>query len=216
MELSKALSLYFIPDKEIGLGRDEIFQTIEAIKGGATAIQLRVKKRVDLEFYQIGLEMRRITKENNVLFIVNDRLDIAMAINADGVHLGKEDLPISVVKKLVSEDFIIGASVSNEEEAIKAQREGAGYLAVSSIFPTTSKNNVEVVGIETLAKIVEITSLPVIGIGGINLENVEQVLLAGACGVSVISAIASKDDILKATFEFKKKIIQFLKEGSIK
>lgn len=216
MELTEALRLYFIPDREIGLGRDEVFQTVEAIKGGSTAIQLRAKKLKDLEVYKIGLEMRKVTKENNVLFIVNDRVDIAIAVGSDGVHLGKEDLPISVARKLTPKEFVIGASVSNEEEAIRAQIEGADYLAVSAIFPTTSKDDVDAVGIEVLKKIVASTNLPVIGIGGINLENLEQVINTGVSGVSIISAIASREDIKEATFEFKRKIIKTLKGDEFK
>ncbi len=216
MELRERLRLYFIPDKEIGLGRDLVFQALEAIKGGATAIQLRAKKMKDVDIYKIGLEMRKVTAQNNVLFIVNDRVDIALATEANGVHLGKDDLPVSIARKLTPKNFIIGASVSNVDEAIKAQNEGADYLAVSSVFPTTSKDDVNAVGIEALKKIVKSTDLPVIGIGGINLDNLDKVLNAGACGVAIISAIAAKEDIISETLAFKQRIMKILKGDELK
>ena len=216
MGLRENLKLYFIPDKEIGHGRDLVFQALEAIKGGATTIQLRAKKMKDIDIYKIGLEMRKVTAENNILFIVNDRVDIALATEANGVHLGKDDLPISIARKLTPKNFIIGVSVSNIEEAIKAQSEGADYLAVSSVFPTTSKDDVDAVGIETLKKIVKSTDLPVIGIGGINLNNLEQVLYAGACGVAIISAIAAKEDIAIEALAFKQSIMKILKGDELK
>jgi len=200
------LILYVIPDVKIGLGRSHVELAEEALKGGATVIQLRDKEKSGRELYSIGLELRKITNKHGAKFIVNDRLDIALATGADGVHLGTEDLPISIARKIAGKNFIIGASVSSIDEAIKAEKDSADYLSVQSIFPTTSKEDVKTVGLEMLKKVINTTSLPVIAIGGINTSNVCEVINKGVKGVAVISAIVSKTDVKKATEELKRKI----------
>lgn len=200
------LRLYVITDEKIGLGRSHSILAEEALKGGATVIQLRDKEKSGRELYRIGLKIRELTRQYRALFIVNDRLDIALAVGADGVHLGTEDLPISVVRRMTSKNFIIGASVSSPEEALLAEKEGADYISAQSIFETSSKENVKVIGIEGLKSIIRVSSLPVIGIGGINKENVKDVIKAGAKGVAVISAVVSKEDVRGATEELRKLI----------
>jgi thiamine-phosphate pyrophosphorylase len=209
------LSLYVITDEKIGLGRSHIFLAEEALKGGATVIQLRDKGKTSRELYNIGLKMREITRRYNALFIVNDRLDIALGVEADGVHLGMEDLPISVARKIARKDFIIGASVTSCQEAILAEKEGADYISVQSIFLTSSKDNVGVIGIEGLKEIINISKIPVIAIGGITLENVEEVLRCGVKGVAVISAVVSKEDVKKATSELKGIIRRYVDLDSV-
>jgi len=200
------LTLYVIPDVKIGFGRSHVELAEETLKGGATVIQLRDKEKSGRELYSIGLELRKLTNKHGAMFIVNDRLDIALATGADGVHLGTKDLPISIARKIAGKNFIIGASVSSIDEAIKAEEDGADYLSVQSIFPTTSKEDVKTVGLELLKKIIDSTSLPVIAIGGINTDNICKVIKKGAKGVAVISAIVSKPDVKKATEELKRKI----------
>lgn len=200
------LRLYVITDEKIGLGRSHSILAEEALKGGATVIQLRDKEKSGRELYRIGLKIRELTRQYRALFIVNDRLDIALAVGADGVHLGTEDLPISVVRRMTSKNFIIGASVSSPEEALLAEKEGADYISAQSIFETSSKENVKIIGIEGLKSIIRVSSLPVIGIGGINKENVKDVIKAGAKGVAVISAVVSKEDVRGATEELRKLI----------
>ncbi|MGB9682466.1 MAG: thiamine phosphate synthase [bacterium] len=204
------LSLYVITDEKIGLGRSHIFLAEEALKGGATVIQLRDKTKSGRELYNIGLKMREITRRYNALFIVNDRLDIALGVEADGVHLGMEDLPISVARKIAGKDFIIGASVTSCQEAILAEKEGADYISAQSVFPTSSKDNVGVIGVDGLKEIINISKIPVIAIGGITLENVEEVLRCGVKGVAVISAVVSKEDVKKGALELKERIRRYI------
>lgn len=204
------LRLYVITDEKIGLGRSHSILAEEALKGGATVIQLRDKEKSGKELYKIGLKIRALTRQYRALFIVNDRLDIALAVGADGVHLGTEDLPISVARKIAGKNFIIGASVSSPEEALIAEKEGADYISAQSIFETSSKENVKVIGIEGLKSIVKVSSLPVIAIGGINKENVKDVIRAGARGVAVISAVISKGDVRESTEELRKLIEEII------
>ncbi|MGC8971884.1 MAG: thiamine phosphate synthase [bacterium] len=198
------LSLYVITDEKIGLGRSHIFLAEEALKGGATVIQLRDKEKTGRELYKIGVKLREITKKYGALFMVNDRVDIALAVGADGVHLGMNDLPISVARRIAGNKFIIGASVSSPEEAVLAEKEGADYISAQSIFETSSKEDVKVIGIEGLKAIVKVSSLPVIAIGGINKHNAIEVIKAGAKGIAVISAVVSKEDVRSATEELKR------------
>ncbi|MGM0365056.1 MAG: thiamine phosphate synthase [Actinomycetota bacterium] len=207
------LSLYLVTDEKIGLGRPHTYLSQQALEGGVRAVQLRDKQKSSRELYDIGLRLRKITKKFNALFIVNDRLDIALATEADGVHLGKDDLPISVARSIAGKNFIIGASVSTVAEAVQAQREGASYLSAQSIFKTTSKDDVGVVGLNTLRKISGQSRIPVIAIGGINTENVEQVIGAGAAGVAVISAIVAKKDVKSASLKLKEKIDKQIPPG---
>lgn len=204
------LSLYVITDEKIGLGRSHLFLAEEALKGGATVIQLRDKEKSGRELYRIGIKLREITKKYRALFIVNDRLDIALAVGADGVHLGMNDLPISVARRIAGNNFIIGASVSSPEEAVLAEKEGADYISAQSIFKTSSKEDVNVIGIEGLKAIVKVSSLPVIAIGGINKDNVRDVMNTGVKGIAVISAVVSKEDVKSATEELKRIVEEFL------
>jgi len=200
------LSLYVITDEKIGLGRSHTFLAEEALKGGATVIQLRDKEKSGRELYKIGVKLREITKKYGALFIVNDRLDIALAVGADGVHLGMNDLPISVARRIAGNNFIIGASVSSPEEAVLAEKEGADYISAQSIFETSSKEDVKVIGLEGLKAIVKVSSLPVIAIGGINRDNVRDVMKTGVKGIAVISAVVSKEDVRSVTEELKRLI----------
>lgn len=204
------LSLYVITDEKIGLGRSHLFLAEEALKGGATVIQLRDKNKSGRELYKIGVKLKEITKKYKALFIVNDRLDIALAVGADGVHLGMNDLPISVARKIAGNNFIIGASVSSPEEAVLAEKEGADYISAQSIFETSSKEDIKVIGLEGLKAIVKVSSLPVIAIGGIDKDNVRDVMKTGVKGIAVISAVVSKEDVRSATEELRRIVLEFL------
>lgn len=204
------LSLYVITDEKIGLGRSHLFLAEEALKGGTTVIQLRDKEKSGRELYRIGVKLRELTKKYKALFIVNDRLDIALAVGADGVHLGMNDLPISVARNIAGSNFIIGASVTSPEEAVLAEKEGADYISAQSIFETSSKEDVKVIGLEALRAIVKVSSLPVIAIGGINKDNIRDVMKTGVKGIAFISAVVSKEDVKSATEELKRIIREFL------
>jgi len=204
------LKLYVITDEKVGLSRSHSFLAEEALKGGATAIQLRDKEKGGRELYRIGVKIRELTRRYKALFIVNDRLDIAMAVGADGVHLGTEDLPVSVARRIAGKNFIIGASVSSPEEALLAEKEGADYISAQSIFRTSSKENVKIIGLEGLRSIINASSLPVIAIGGINKDNVKDVIRNGAKGIAVISAVVSKEDVKKAVEELRESLEEVL------
>lgn len=207
MNLRKRLRLYVITDRRL---RDEIETVNAALEGGATAIQMRIKNAPTGEMIQVGKELRKITKEYDALFFVDDRLDVALAVDADGVQLGPEDMPISIARELAP-NLIIGASVYSLEEALKAERDGADYLGAGSVFPTKTKKNARVLGLEGLRRIVESVKIPVVAIGGINHENVRKVLEIGVDGIAVISAIVGAEDVKKATEEMRKIIDEYLR-----
>jgi len=187
-QLKEKLKLYVILDRKLGNGVPLRQQAQLAIAGGATAIQLRDKEMKGRDYYQAALVIKDVCKENNVLFIVNDRLDVALAAEADGVHLGQEDLPLHAAKKLAPPGFIIGISAVNVEQAKLAEKGGADYLGVGDVFGTASKPDAKLTGVDMLKMICQSTSLPCVAIGGINVNNAKIVLNAGAIGIAVISA----------------------------
>lgn len=195
MNLSERLVLYVIPDRNIGAPLSVLQQAEQAIEGGATAIQLRDKSVEGRELYLLAGKLAEMCKRRNVLFIVNDRLDIAIASGADGVHIGQSDIPCEAVRRLVSHDFIVGVSAGTVPEAQEAEREGADYLGVGAVFHTGSKSNADVIGSKVLAEIAASTKLPVVAIGGIDGSNARLAIDSGACGVSVISAIVGKGSV---------------------
>jgi thiamine-phosphate pyrophosphorylase len=205
--------LYVITDEAIagGMSHAEIAQ--RAIDGGADVIQLRDKVCGCRELIRIGRTLREITKKSGTLFIINDRLDVALACGADGVHLGQDDICAVVARQLAPPGFIIGISVGTVEEAVRAEQDGADYIALSPVFPTASKNNAGPGhGLDVLQKIRQKVSLPVIAIGGINQDNVREVIVAGADGVAVISGVVGSPDITCAARELKNLIDQCKEE----
>lgn len=199
------LSLYVITDRKLAK-RLYAKMVEEAIKGGATAIQLRDKLASDSELIKIGKNLKEICKQNNVTFIVNDRVNVAKKINANGVHLGPDDMSIELARKILP-DKIIGYTVKNVEEARKVEKY-ADYLSVGAVFKTKTKIT-SVIGLGKLKEIKESVSLPVIAIGGINSDNVMEVLKTGVDGIAVISAVMGKKNIEKATRELRNKIDYF-------
>lgn len=197
------LTLYVVTDRSLSRGRGHLEVTRLAVEGGADVIQLRDKEMSGAELYCLAVEMRRVVHKAGRLFIINDRLDIAMAAEADGVHLGQDDLPVSAARS-IAPDLIIGASVSSVEEALKAVREGADYVAVSPLFDTRSKDDAGPGhGLATLLQVRKAVSIPVIGIGGIDRSNVQEVIACGADGVAVISAVVSQPDVAAAARELR-------------
>lgn len=189
-------SLYLVTDRSILKGRDLFAAVEEAIKGGATLVQLREKDVSSLDFYNIALRMRQITHECNVPLIINDRLDIALAVDADGLHVGHEDLPVEVARRLLGSGKILGYSVTSAEEARHGEKSGADYLGAGPVFPTGSKSDAaDPIGTETLAVIRKAVSIPVVAIGGVGASNILDVKASGVDGISVISAILGSHDI---------------------
>ncbi|KPU63087.1 thiamine-phosphate synthase [Thermococcus sp. EP1] len=207
MNFREKLKLYVITDRRL---KDEIESTRQALEGGATSIQLRIKSAPTKEMIKIGKEIRKLTSEYDALYFVDDRLDVALATNADGVQLGPEDMPIPTAKE-IAPNLIIGASVYSLEEALNAEKEGADYLGAGAVFPTPTKLDVRVIGIDGLKKIRESIKIPVVAIGGINHENVKEVLKTGVDGVAIISAIIGAENVRKATEDMRKIIEEVIK-----
>ncbi|ADN35050.1 thiamine-phosphate pyrophosphorylase [Methanolacinia petrolearia DSM 11571] len=197
--------LYVVTDREIGRGRTHQEIALEAAAGGADVIQFRDKTLLIREFIETAKEIRDITSASGAMFIVNDRIDAALAVGADGVHLGQNDMTADWARRISPPGFIIGISVGNVAEAIEAESAGADYVALSPVFSTVSKDDAGPGhGLEMLSRIRSNVDIPVIGIGGIGLHNVKDVLSAGADGIAVISAVAGADDIRSAAEEMKK------------
>jgi thiamine-phosphate pyrophosphorylase len=198
--------LYVIMDTQNFSGRSHIEAAGQAIRGGATVIQLRDKLLPKKKLLPVARQLRNLCTEHNVLFIANDYLDLALASDADGLHLGQDDLPIKIARRLLAMDKILGCSVTTVDQAITAEADGADYIAVGSIYPTTSKETAVVVGLERLRQISEAVSLPLVAIGGITRDNAAEVIAAGASSVAVISAVLGADNIEAAAREIASKI----------
>lgn len=197
-------SLYLVTDR--GMLRDIVlYSAVEkAIKGGVTLLQLREKDAGSGEFYNIALEMKKLADSHGVPLIINDRLDIALAVDADGLHIGQEDLPLEVARALLGPGKILGYSVSNVAEAVYGEKNGADYLGAGPVYHTGSKaTEIEPIGAAGLKKIKKSVSIPVVGIGGIGMSNIDEVKKSGIEGISVISAILASNNIEAAARELK-------------
>lgn len=191
-------TLYLVSDREVLKGRD-LCKAIEAsIKGGVTLVQLREKDISSLDFYNLAVSVKKITDKHNVPLIINDRIDIALAVDAAGVHVGQSDIPTKVARKIIGEDKILGISAATLEEAKLAEAEGADYLGIGAVFPTDTKKDARSVSIELLGEIKKSLTVPVVGIGGINENNAELLKQSKIDGIAVVSAILGKDDIEQA------------------
>jgi thiamine-phosphate diphosphorylase len=166
----------------------------KAIKGGVTAVQFRDKKLADNEFLSSALELQKICSKYHVPFIINDRVDICLAVNADGVHLGQHDMPVEAARKLLGADKIIGISANSLEELEKANNSSADYIGFGAIFSTPVKETYKDFGVEIIPKVLKISRLPVVFIGGISLSNIQSVRDAGAKNVAVVRALMDAED----------------------
>jgi len=188
-KLKHISGLYVIIDTQSLKGRSHVEVASQAISGGATTIQLRDKAQSKKKLLPVAQQLRTLCTERNVLFIINDYLDVALGTDADGLHLGQEDLPIQVARKLLPLGKVLGCSATTVDQAMAAQSEGADYVAVGAIYPTPSKEREEVVGLERLRQIRQAIPLPLVAIGGITKDNASEVIAAGADSVAVISAV---------------------------
>lgn len=194
--------LYVVTDEHVSGGRSHAEIARLAVSGGASIIQLRDKGMSSRELTSAGREIAAITRPSGALLIVNDRLDVALACGADGVHLGQGDMRPGTARQLAPAGFIIGVSVGTVEEALEAEREGADYLALSPVFATASKGNAGPGhGLARLRQIRRAVTVPLVAIGGINRENARDVIAAGADGIAVISAVVAAPDIAGAARE---------------
>lgn len=200
------LCLYLVADRSVLGPRDFKTCLTDALEGGVTLVQLREKSSSTMEFYNIAKEAKEITDKYHIPLIINDRIDIALAVDAAGVHIGQEDMPADVTRRILGGEKIIGVSVSTIKEAKEAEKAGADYLGVGSLYPTTSKDDAKRVTLETLRTIKKSVQIPIVGIGGINLDNAREVMETGVDGIAVISAIFGEDDIKKASEELLVKL----------
>ena len=199
----KELLLYAVTDRS-WLGEQTLYEQVEeALKGGATFIQLREKELDDEAFLAEAIEIQALCRKYNVPFVINDNVEIARKINADGVHVGQSDMEAGNVREILGKDKILGVSAQTVAQAILAEQRGADYLGVGAVFHTGSKSDAEDVSHETLKRICAAVNIPVVAIGGIGKHNVLELKGSGICGIVVISAIFAADDIQCATAELK-------------
>ena len=196
-------SIYLVTDQSL-MSTDTLIEAAEqAILGGCTLIQLREKELSSLDFYKIAVELRNLTNEYDIPLIINDRIDIALAVGADGVHIGQSDIPAAVARKIIGDNMVLGVSAGSVEEALQAVADGADCLGIGAMFPTGTKEDAEIVTMEELCRIREAVSIPIVVIGGINKTNAADFKAAGVDGLAVVSAIISQPNITAATKELK-------------
>ncbi|MGE7183167.1 thiamine phosphate synthase [Peribacillus sp. NPDC006672] len=203
------LSLYLVTEESIAI--EELTKIIaESVSGGVSIVQLREKNNSSLSFYKKASALKQLLSELSIPLIINDRVDIALAVEADGIHIGQDDLPLPVIKQMVPDDMIVGVSVSTLEEALEAERNGADYIGVGSVFPTKTKQDATLMAIEDLEGICRSVSIPAVAIGGITADNISSLSDSGLSGTAVVSAIMNADSP-KIASEFLLKIIKDFK-----
>lgn len=207
MKAQPDYSIYLVTDDGCLQGRALLDCVREALEGGVTLVQYRAKTASSAEMYNEALQLKALCDSFNVPLIINDRLDIAMAVGAAGVHLGQDDLPCAAARKLLGEDYIIGVSAHNPAEAKAALQSGADYLGCGAVFGTATKADVKKLGTDGLAAICNAKGLPVVGIGGVTADNYREVRAAGADGAAIVSGILAQPDI-RATVRAIAKVSQ--------
>lgn len=207
----KDLLLYAVTDRHWLNGRTLVDVVKESLDGGVTMIQLREKSLDEGKFLEEAKELQALCRERHVPFIVNDNVDIAKAMDADGVHVGQDDMAALDARAKLGLDKLIGVSAHTVEEALLAEKQGADYLGVGAVFPTSSKSDVGEMSYETLKAICKAVSIPVVAIGGISGENVGKLAGSGICGVAVISAIYAAKDVKAAAADLKTTVKEMLR-----
>jgi thiamine-phosphate pyrophosphorylase len=198
-ELAPRLLLHVLTDREWSRGRPLLDVAAAALDGGATVIQLRDKAAATRALVEEGLALRELTRARGALLIVNDRVDVALAVDADGAHVGQNDMPAALARRLLGHDRILGVSAANAAEADAAVAAGADYLGVGPIYPTRGKADAGApVGAGLLRELAVRGSTPLVAIGGITAANAAEVVRAGACGVAVITAVVNAEDVAAA------------------
>ncbi len=201
------LSLYLVTDRDLSFGRSLEFIVGEAVKGGVTMVQLREKDCNSLEFYELGLRLKALLMPRNIPLIINDRLDIALAVDADGLHIGQRDLPCDVARRLIGKDKILGLSVETMEQAEESNNLDIDYIGISPVFATPTKTDTfNPFGLEGVKAVSSVARHPNVAIGGINIDNAAQIMAHGANGIAVVSAISSAEDPCSAARLLKREI----------
>lgn len=196
-------SLYLVTDRRYKNGRALEEAVGQAIEGGCTMVQLRENSITSAEFYSEARAVKQITDRYGIPLIINNRADIALAVNAAGVHIGQSDIPAAPVRMMIGQDRLLGVSVTSLREALKAQEDGADYLGVGAMLPTKTKEDAKIVPVSELCRIRQAVKLPIVVIGGIRRENAAKFLRLGADGLAVISAILAQPDIRQAAEELR-------------
>ncbi len=197
-------TLYLVTDAALSRGRSHQEVVEAAILGGVTIVQYREKDASTRRMIEEALELRDLCRRHGVPFIVNDRVDVALAVDADGVHVGQDDMPASVARRLIGPDKILGVSADKVEHAIAAQADGADYVGASPIFSTPTKADApQPIGVAGLLQMARACPLPIVAIGGINASNAASMIRAGAAGVAVVSAIVNAEDVRAAAAELR-------------
>ena len=196
-------TLYFITDST-GFAEEEFLCRVEqALKGGVTLLQLREKDKTTREYISLAEKVHKLTKKYDVPLIIDDRIDVAMAVDAEGVHLGQSDMPVDIARRILGDDKIIGATAKTVPQAVQAYRNGADNLGVGAIYPTTTKVKTVITSVDTLKEIVKAVPIPVNAIGGLNKGNMDVLKDSGIAGVCVVSAIMKADNPQTAAEEIK-------------
>lgn len=202
--------LYAVTDRHWTGEKSLLQQTEEAIKGGATFVQIREKNLEEEKFQEEAVLLKNLCGKYKIPFVVNDNVQLAEKIDADGVHIGQDDMNVQEARKILGKDKIIGVSAQTVEEAVLAEAQGADYLGVGAVFPTGSKDDAVEVPLETLKKICAAVKIPVVAIGGISKDNIFELKNSGICGISVISAIFAQKDIISAAKDLKQRVLTML------
>ena len=196
-------SVYLVTDHRNKTDEEFLNVIEEAIKGGTTIVQLREKTASTKDFYELALKVKEITSKYDVPLLINDRIDIAIAVDSEGVHIGQDDMPADIARKIIGDDKILGVSASTVDEAIKAEEDGADYIGSGAVFPTSTKDDADSVSKHELKEIVHSIDIPVVAIGGITLENADTLKDTGIAGFSVVSAIMSAENPKEASQKLK-------------
>lgn len=201
------LSLYLVTDRSLSLGRKLEWMVEEAVKGGVTVVQLREKDCTTREFIELACALKQKLCSYNVPLLINDRVDVALAADADGVHIGQSDMPYAMARKLLGSEKIIGLSVENLEQVYEANKLDVDYIGISPVFSTNTKTDTATpFGIEGIKQVMAVSKHPAVAIGGINSENATAIMQAGANGIAVVSAICSANDPYQAALQLKQKL----------
>ena len=194
-------TMYFITDSTF-CGEEEFLRRVEdALRGGITLLQIREKNKTTREYIDLAEKVHALTVKYNVPLIIDDRIDVAMAVGAEGVHLGQSDMPVATARRILGDDIIIGATTKTVPQALEAYEQGADYLGVGAIYPTTTKVKTVLTSVETLADICHAVPIPVNAIGGLNKDNIDVLKDADIAGICVVSAIMKADSPYDATIE---------------
>ncbi|MBQ4498159.1 MAG: thiamine phosphate synthase [Spirochaetaceae bacterium] len=207
-EVRKAMLLYAVTDRAWAKEKTLLEQIEDALEGGSTCIQLREKELDDAAFLDEAFKVKVLCKKHNVPFIVNDNVEIALKAGADGVHVGQSDLPLREVRKMCGSGMVIGVSAQTAAQAVEAERNGADYLGVGAVFPTSTKKDADAVSLATLREICKSVSIPVVAIGGISKANMMQLKGTGIAGVALVSAIFAAKDIAAECRVLKKALME--------